>query len=100
MRPARAAPEGLPLSSVPLDFAIKPGGYVLHICRFALMIVLALFALPALAYIDPNTGGFLFQLLAPLVAIAISAWMFFSNQVKAIWRLLRSAFSQKIDQKK
>ena len=41
---------------------------------------------PAFAYIDPNTGGYIFQLLAPLVAILTSLWIFCSHQVKALWR--------------
>jgi len=74
--------------------------HILHIRRLALMIVLALFTLPAFAYIDPNTGGFLFQLLAPLFAIALTVWMFFANQAKAIWRSFRSIFSRKTDKLK
>jgi hypothetical protein len=31
---------------------------------------------PAQAYIDPNAGGMLFQLLAPLFAALVGAWMF------------------------
>jgi hypothetical protein len=61
------------------------------------MIVMALFTPTAFAYIDPNTGGFIFQLLAPLVAIALTVWMFFSNQAKAIWRSFCSMFRRKID---
>lgn len=29
----------------------------------------------ALAYIDPNTGGMLFQLLAPLFAAVVAGWI-------------------------
>lgn len=71
----------------------------LSMCRLAMTIVFVFFASPVLAYIDPNTGGFLFQLLAPLVAIAISAWIFFANHVKAVWRSFLSLFSRKIDRK-
>lgn len=59
---------------------------------------LASFAPPAFAYIDPNTGGYLFQLLAPLVAIVMSAWIFCANQVKAIWRSFWRRFSRKTDE--
>jgi len=64
------------------------------------MIVFALLAPPAFAYIDPNTGGFIFQLLAPLAAIALTVWMFFANQAKAIWRSFRSIFRRRIDKAK
>lgn len=64
------------------------------------MLLLTLFSPPALAYIDPNTGGYLFQLLAPLVAIAMSVWMFFAHHVKAFWRSILSMFNRKIDQEK
>jgi amino acid permease len=65
-------------------------------CR-AMMLAIALFSPSASAYIDPNTGGFLFQLLAPLFAIALAIWMFLGNQARAMWRSLRNVFSRKID---
>ena len=43
----------------------------------------------AWAYIDPNAGGMLFQLLAPVFAAAIGAWMFLrrwiGHQVRRFW---------------
>ncbi len=62
--------------------------------------ILALFTPSAFAYIDPNMGGFVFQLLAPLVAIALTIWMFFADQVKAVWRSFHRVFSRKIHQEK
>jgi hypothetical protein len=42
------------------------------------------------AYIDPNTGGMLFQLLAVLFAVFSGMLLFFSRQVKTIFsRFLR-----------
>ncbi len=38
---------------------------------------------PAQAYIDPNAGGMLFQLLAPLFAALIGAWMFLRRWIAA-----------------
>lgn len=53
---------------------------------------LALYSLPAHAYIDPNAGGLLFQLLAPLFAAAIGAWLmlrqWISSFFRRIWRRL------------
>jgi len=59
-----------------------------------LVLCLYTYTSPAFAYIDPNTGGYIFQLLAPLVAIVTSVWMFFSDQVKAIWRSFRRVLGQ------
>ena len=67
--------------------------------RRALVLVLALFSPSVFAYIDPNTGGYLFQLLAPLLALALSAWIFFTDQVKAAWRSIRDLFSRKVGDK-
>lgn len=61
--------------------------------QFFLAVCLVIFASPAFAYIDPNTGGYLFQLLAPLAALAMTGWMFFTNQVKSIYRSVRNIFS-------
>lgn len=51
-----------------------------------------LLPLPAHAYIDPNTGGFLFQLFAPLFALAISAWLLFADKVKLLWMRIKKLF--------
>lgn len=42
--------------------------------------------LDAVAYIDPNTGGLLFQLLAPLLAMIASAWLLARDYIKGLWR--------------
>lgn len=53
---------------------------------------LALVSMPAHAYIDPNAGGMLFQLLAPLFAAVIGVWLFLrqwiSDLVRRVWRRL------------
>jgi hypothetical protein len=47
---------------------------------------------PALAYIDPNAGGMLFQLLAPIFAAAVGAWLFLRRWIadlaRRAWRKL------------
>lgn len=64
-------------------------------CRqLLLMVLLVSFASPAFAYIDPNTGGYLYQLLAPLAAIVTSVWMFFTDQVKSLWNLFLGFFGR------
>lgn len=63
--------------------------------RPALPTLACLLALPtpALAYIDPNTGGLIFQLLAPLIAMIASAWLlardFIRTQFTRLWRWVR-----------
>jgi hypothetical protein len=44
------------------------------------------------AYIDPNTGGMLFQILAVLLAALSGILFFFSRQIKAGWARLRRNF--------
>lgn len=53
----------------------------------ALAAVLA-FTTPAFAYIDPNAGGMLFQLLAPLFAAVVGAWLFLRRWITDLLRRL------------
>ncbi len=52
----------------------------------------------AWAYIDPNAGGLLFQLLAPLIAAAVGAWLFLrrwlADLFKRGWRRLTGRNSE------
>lgn len=55
-------------------------------------VVLMCLTAPAHAYIDPNAGGLLFQLLAPLFAAAVGAWLFLRRWItdfvrRTWWRL-------------
>ena len=45
----------------------------------------------AFAYIDPNAGGLLFQLLAPLFAAIVGAWVFMRRTIAGY---LRSAWNK------
>ena len=58
----------------------------------AALMVLCLHHGMAYAYIDPNAGGMLFQLLAPVFAAAVGAWLFLrrwiSEAVRSLWRRL------------
>lgn len=61
--------------------------------RLPLLALLILgFSEPAFAYIDPNAGGMLFQLLAPVFAAIVGAWLFLRRWivdfVHRIWRRL------------
>ena len=62
--------------------------------------VLALWLFPctAYAYIDPNAGGMLFQLLAPVFAAAVGAWLFLrrwiAEAVRNLWHRLTGRRSE------
>jgi hypothetical protein len=47
---------------------------------------------PAQAYVDPNAGGMLFQLLAPVMAAIVGGWLFLrrwiTDLVRRTWRRL------------
>ena len=60
----------------------------------ALLFVALLLVLPgtAFAYIDPNAGGMLFQLLAPVFAAIVGGWLFLRRwiaaQLRRLWHRL------------
>jgi hypothetical protein len=54
-----------------------------------LMFIALLSPLPAMAYIDPNTGGMIFQVLAPILAMITSAWLFARDRIKAAFYKVR-----------
>jgi hypothetical protein len=59
--------------------------------------VLALAPMPAFAYIDPNTGGLLFQLLTPILTIIGGIFVFMRDAITSFigraWQFLRSLAS-------
>ncbi len=66
-------------------------GALRFLLRFALLIWLA--ARWARGYIDPNTGGMLFQLLAVLFASLSAIVLFFSRQIRT-WLARLSRFAR------
>jgi hypothetical protein len=58
--------------------------------RLVLTSCALMLAMPAHAYIDPNAGGALFQLLAPLFAGLVGAWLvarrWIAEQLRKFWR--------------
>jgi hypothetical protein len=48
-------------------------------------------SLPAHAYVDPNSGGLLFQLLTPIVALAAAGLTFARRQLLRLWDSLVDA---------
>lgn len=57
---------------------------------------LAVFGTAQAAYIDPNTGGALFQILAVLIGVISGMLLLFSSQVKKVfYRIKRSVRGEK-----
>lgn len=51
------------------------------------------YAEDAFAYIDPNTGGYIFQLLFPILSAIVGILLFFKNSVKNIFAaIVRAVF--------
>jgi hypothetical protein len=64
-----------------------------------LLMSLVVYGTAQAAYIDPNTGGMLFQLLAVLIGVISGVLLLFSNQVKkAFYRIKRSLRGSKSEQ--
>jgi len=57
--------------------------------EFGYFILSKSFYFEALMYIDPNTGGMLFQVLAAALAIFSGAALVFSSKIKAFFARLR-----------
>lgn len=49
------------------------------------------FCTPAQAYVDPNAGGLLFQLLTPIIALFAAGLTFARRQLLRIWDALRGS---------
>ena len=63
-----------------------------RLMMFSATLVLGLAPAAAYAYIDPNAGGMLFQLLAPIFAAAVGTWLFLrrwiAETVRHLWQRL------------
>ena len=51
----------------------------------------------AYAYIDPNTGGYFFQILFPVISTVVAVYLFFKNQVMSFYAKLTGLFKKKKD---
>ncbi len=73
---------------------------MLRAIKFAITIVALAYTLvrTAFSYIDPNTGGMLFQLLAFFLAFFSALILFFSRQLRMGWarvmRFMRGLFKK------
>ena len=63
--------------------------------RLLLGVSIGLQSMAAWGYMDPNTGGLLFQLLFPLLATAVACWVFIKNRTKRAFKSLTRLFYRK-----
>lgn len=59
------------------------------------LLACALAAADAHAYIDPNAGGLLYQILFPLIVAIGAAWAGLRHRIGYWWSLLRNALSRR-----
>ena len=49
-----------------------------------LLASIAVFPRDAFAYIDPNTGGYVFQVLFPVISVIIAWYVFFRDKLRKV----------------
>lgn len=59
------------------------------------LLAFALAAGDAQAYLDPNAGGLLYQILFPLIVAIGAAWAGLRHKVAYWWSLMRDALSRR-----
>ena len=54
-------------------------------------VLLSIFLIPknAFAYIDPNTGGYIFQILFPILSGIYFAFLFFGRSIKRLLKRIK-----------
>lgn len=73
-----------------------PGGFSVNRIFVAFVCgLITLSAAPAWAYIDPGTGGYVYSMLAPMLAMAGAALAFLFRPVRALFGKLFSIFKKK-----
>lgn len=63
--------------------------------RCLALLALALAVGDAQAYIDPNAGGLLYQILFPVIVAIGAAWAGLRHKISYWWSLLRDARSRR-----
>lgn len=51
----------------------------------------------AFAYIDPSSGGLLFQILAPLFAAIVGGWVFLRRAIARVLQAIKQRLTGKAD---
>jgi hypothetical protein len=60
-----------------------------------MLTILLLSPVPAFAYIDPNAGGMLYQLLFPLLAAIVSIYVFLKQWIIGLARRIWAAIARR-----
>jgi hypothetical protein len=56
-------------------------------CLVILVLIAAIFVpRDALAYVDPNSAGILYQILFPLFVVAVMAWRWIKEATISFWK--------------
>jgi hypothetical protein len=66
---------------------------------FILLIVLLGIPTTALAYIDPNTGNIIFQILFPIITAIVTGFLFCKNAISRKFNSLKARLGKKSCQK-
>ena len=61
---------------------------------FIMLALIPLSETNVFAYIDPNTGGYVFQILVQIFAAIGAAYVFFKNQIKRAATRIRLLFKK------
>ena len=69
----------------------------LSVLSLFLMMLASVVLFPSLAgaYIDPNTGGYVFQILFPVLSAIAGMFLFFRNTIKQLFGRLFRKFHKK-----
>jgi drug/metabolite transporter (DMT)-like permease len=74
------------LPSARLDRPHGVGAPTRHLRNFHVAtLLLALWPASCFAYIDPNTGGIIYQILFPVLVAIAAAWTFLKDRISALW---------------
>jgi uncharacterized membrane protein len=65
--------------------------------KLTVILLAGLVAVPAYAYIDPNSGGLIFQILTPILALAAAAMAFAGRQINRAWVAFSRAAKSLLD---
>ncbi len=65
--------------------------------KIFLFLLILLLAIPstALAYIDPNTGNIIFQILFPIITAIVTGYLFCKNAIYRKFKALKNRLSKK-----
>jgi hypothetical protein len=86
-------------NSSPLAGEDKGEGEEINAIIVALLTIsfITINATDAFAYIDPNTGGYVFQLLFPIISVIGFAYLFLKRQIKLLFARIISFIKSVIE---